>query len=285
MNISGKTRYIGILGYPIGHSLSPAMQNKAFKFCEIDNVYLPLEVKPEDLSLVVKSLSKLNFDGFNVTAPHKVEIIKYLDEIDEFAKIIGAVNTVVIKEGKTKGYNTDGKGFLRALEENANIQVKGKKIFILGAGGAARSIAVTMAVNGAEKIYICNRTYEKAVKLSNMLNNNFTKICKPIPMEPVHMKKAIDESDILVNSTVVGMYPNVENSPIDKSLLHKDLVVYDIVYNPKKTKLLKDAEAIGCKTLSGLWMLVYQGAEAFEMWTGKKAPVKLMYDTVNEILK
>lgn len=285
MNVNGSTRFIGLLGYPLGHSLSPLMQNLALEHRGLNKIYIPLETRPEDLSIVVKALPKMNFDGFNVTIPYKIEVMKYLDAIDQNARLIGAVNTVDIKEGRFKGYNTDGTGFLRSLEENIKDRVEGKNIFILGAGGASRAIAMTLAMKGARKVYICNRTYERSVDLSDSINKSFVNRSEAVPMEYDHMKRALDDSEILINTTKVGMYPDVDHSPIDKKLLHKGLIVYDIVYNPEKTKLLEEAEELGCKTISGLWMLVYQGAEAFEIWTGKKAPVDKMYEAIYRRLK
>jgi len=271
-----ETKLIGLLGYPLGHSFSPLMQNAAFEEYSLNKIYIPIEVLPENLETVVKGISKMNFDGFNITKPYKIDIIKYLDEIDEYAKCIGAVNTVSIKNGVLKGYNTDGVGFLKSYEENTGTKINGKNVFVLGSGGASRAISMTLALNKANKIYICNRTYEKAFALSNDINNKAGECSVVIPFHYENMKTAIDDSDILINTTSVGMFPDVDCSPIDKDLLNEKLTVCDAVYNPKKTKLLQDAEEIGCKTVIGLSMLLYQGTEAFEIWTGKKAPVDLM---------
>jgi len=280
MKIDGNTKLTAVLGYPLSHSLSPLMHNEAFKHCSFNCIYIPLEVKPEDLGAVVKAIGRMNFIGFNVTVPHKVEVMKYLDEVDKLADIIGAVNTVVIKDGKMKGYNTDGIGFLKSLEESTKQPVEGRKVFILGAGGACRAISMTLAMNKAERIYICNRTYERAESLCRDINANFTSISLPVLMEYENMKEAIEDSDILINTTTVGMYPHSDESPLPKSLLKENLIVCDIVYNPKKTKLLKDAEALECKIVFGLPMLVYQGAEAFKLWTGIEAPVNVMFKAV-----
>lgn len=280
MKIDGNTKLAAVLGYPLAHSLSPIMQNEAFKHCSLNHVYIPIEVKPEDLGAVVKAIGKMNFVGFNVTVPHKVEVMKYIDEIDKLAELIGAVNTVVIKDGKMKGYNTDGIGFLKSLEESTKETVESKKVFILGAGGACRAISMTLAMNKAKRIYICNRTYGKAVSLCEDINANFGDVSLPVPMEYEKIKEALYDSEILINTTSVGMYPHIDDSPVDKSLLRENLIVCDIVYNPKRTKLLKDAEALGCKVVFGLPMLVYQGAEAFKLWTGMEAPVDVMFKAV-----
>lgn len=285
MNINTETKMIGLLGYPLGHSFSSLMHNSVFEQRSLNKIYIPIEVLPENLETVVRGISKMNFDGFNVTIPHKIKIMKYLDEIDEYAKCIGAVNTVTIKNGVLKGYNTDGIGFLRSYEEITETKVEGKNVFVLGSGGASRAISMTLALNKANKIYICNRTHEKAVALVNDINNQAGECSIAVPMEYEEMEKAIKDSDILINATSIGMYPNVDKSPISKNLLNKKLIVYDAVYNPKKTKLLLDAEEIGCKTVMGLSMLIYQGSEAFELWTNSKAPVDLMFKVVEEGLK
>jgi len=276
LKINTETKLIGLLGYPLGHSFSSLMQNAAFEEYSLNKIYIPIEVLPEDLETVVKGISKMNFDGFNITKPYKIDIIKYLDEIDEYAKCIGAVNTVSIKNGVLKGYNTDGIGFLKSYEENTGTKINGRNVFVLGSGGASRAISMTLALNKANKIYICNRTYEKAAALSNDINNEVGECSVAVPFLHENMKTAIDDSHILINTTSVGMFPDVDFSPIDKDLLNEKLTVCDAIYNPKKTKLLQEAEEIGCKTVIGLSMLLYQGTEAFEIWTGKKAPVSLM---------
>lgn len=276
--VDSKTKYIGLLGYPLGHSISPVMQNAAFESKNINNLYIPVEVRKEDLADVVKAMSKMNFAGFNVTIPYKIEVMNYLDEIDDLAKSIGAVNTVVIKDGKLKGYNTDGIGFLRSLEGELSLSVTGKNIFILGSGGAARAISMTLAMNKANRLYICNRTFERAEGLVRDINSKYGNVAISIPMLRQKMEEAITDAEILINATSVGTYPNIDEIPIDKELLNGNFAVCDVVYNPKKTKLLQEAEKLGCKTMSGLGMLVHQGAEAFEIWTGAKAPVETMFE-------
>lgn len=282
MNINIDTKLVGLLGYPLAQSLSPLMHNTAFNEFKLNMLYLPIEVLPENLKTVVSGIKKMNFSGFNVTIPHKVEIIKYIDEIDDYAKAISAVNTVTINNGVMKGYNTDGIGFLRSFEEGTGTKIDGKKVFILGAGGAARAIAFTLAMNKARKIYICNRTYEKSEGLSSDINNTIPGCSYSVTMSLDEMREAINDSNVLINCTSIGMYPNMELSPIDKKLLFKDLIVCDAIYNPNKTMLLREAEEIGCKVLIGLPMFVYQGVEAFELWTGRKAPVKTMFQVVEK---
>jgi shikimate dehydrogenase len=282
MDINIKTKLVGLLGYPLGQSLSSLMQNKAFEIYNLNKIYIPIEVISENLETVVNGIRRMNFDGFNITKPHKIEIIKYLDEIDDNAKCIGAVNTVTIKDGILKGYNTDGTGFLKSFIENTGEKIDGKNIIILGSGGAARAISMTLALNNANKIFICNRTYEKAVNLSAEINKHAKNCSIAIPMVYEEIEKVIKMSDVLINSTSIGMYPNIDISPLEKELLKKNLIVCDIVYNPRKTKLIRDAEEVGCKTVIGLFMLLYQGVEAFELWTDLKAPVDTMLQVIEE---
>lgn len=281
--VNTNTKLTGLIGYPLIQSYSPIMQNTAFQECKLNKIYIPIEVEPNNLETVVKGITKMNFDGFNITKPYKIDIIKYLDEIDEYASLIGAVNTVKISNGIIKGYNTDGTGFLRSFKENTGTNIEGKNVFILGSGGAARAVAITMALNKAEKIYISNRTYEKAISLAGDVKKSGN--CIAIPMEYKEMEKAINDSHVLINTTSVGMFPNIDESPLNKNLLNETLIVCDIVYNPLKTRLLKDAEEKGCKIVPGLSMLVYQGAEAFEIWTDMKAPIDIMFKVVENNLK
>ena len=284
MKINVETKLIGLIGNPLGQSLSSLMHNEAFKELSLNKIYIPIEVQPENLETAIKGISKMNFEGFNVTKPYKIDIMEFLDEVDDYAKCIGAVNTVTIKNGVLKGYNTDGTGFLTSFEEETGIKIEGKNVFILGSGGAARAISMTLALNKANKIYICNKTFEKAKALSNEINDKTGKCSIVVPKSHDEMEKSINASDVLINCTSVGMLPNIEDSPLDKRLLNKNLIVCDIIYNPKKTRLIKDAEEIGCQILTGLGMLVYQGVEAFELWTGKKAPVDLMFKIVKEAI-
>lgn len=280
ISVNVETKLVGLLGYPLKHSYSPLMQNKAFEALGFNCLYLPIEVKEEDLGHVVKGMAKMNFAGFNITIPHKVNIMKYLDETDELAAIIGAVNTVTIKEGRLKGYNTDGIGFLRSIELEKGISIRDKKVFILGSGGAAKGIALTFAYEGAREIVICNRTYDKAVQLAENINSKVRKCSQAIPMSISHMQEALANTDILINTTSVGMTPHIEEIPLEPQLLKSRMLVCDIVYNPLKTKLLLEAEKAGCDTVNGLGMLAYQGAEAFKLWTGVEAPVQTMQEVL-----
>ncbi|ATW24015.1 shikimate dehydrogenase [Candidatus Formimonas warabiya] len=274
--INVNTKLVGLLGNPLGHSFSPAMQNRAFEKLGLDYYYLPIEVAGENLGDVVKGISRMNFAGFNVTIPHKINIIKYLDEIDELAEIIGAVNTVTIKDGRLKGYNTDGSGFVRSLEEETGITVQDQNVFILGSGGASRSIALTVAYKGARTICLCNRTVSKAQELAGEINAKVRECCISVTLDKGEMKELLKDCDIFINTTSVGMHPKDEEIPLDPELINEKTIVCDIIYNPLKTKLLKETGKKGCKTVNGLGMLLFQGAEAFKLWTGKDAPVSDM---------
>ncbi len=279
-----KTELVVLLGMPLTHSVSPHMHNRVFDALGMDYYYLPVEVTTEHLPAVFGGLRKMNVAGFNVTIPHKIEIIQYLDELDPLAETIGAVNTICIENGKTKGYNTDGEGFLKALEKNAAISVQGKHFFIFGCGGAVRAIAMTLAAKGAGAIYICNRTKEKADNLAAEINAKIAPCAKPIPQVTEEISPILRTCDVLVNGTQIGMHPYTNTSPIDKSLLTNSLIVSDIVYNPLTTKLLHDAQQQGCTTVDGLGMLIYQGAAAFRLWTGLEPLVDEMSDTVYSLM-
>lgn len=279
--INTETRLIGLLGYPLKHSFSPAMQNAAIEEHKLNKLYIPIEVQKKDLDTVVKGISRMNFDGFNVTIPYKVDIIKYLDDIDESALMAGAVNTVVIKSGKMKGFNTDGRGFILAFKAGTSESVQGKKFLVLGGGGAARAITVSLVLNGAEQVFLHNRTHEKALRLVEEISSKIKNSCRIKAVSDMELSSITKESKVIINATSVGMYPNVEDDPIDKSFLQKKHIVCDIVYNPENTKLLETAARIGCKTLSGTGMLVYQGIESFRLWTGKAVSPDTMFRAID----
>jgi shikimate dehydrogenase len=277
------TKLVGLLGNPLGHSFSPAMHNKAFETLGLNYVYLPIEVTAEDLPTVAAGIAKMNFAGYNVTIPHKIRIMDCLDTIDPLAQAIGAVNTVVLENGRTTGYNTDGEGFVQSLEAESGIAVDGKRHFILGCGGAARAIAMTLAFKKAQKIYLCNRTEQKAHDLAADINARVSSCCEVVPRDPVRMASAIEQADVLINTTSIGMHPQENRIPIDDDLIPAGVIVSDIVYNPPRTKLLQAAEAKGCKIVPGLGMLVYQGTEGFRKWTGAEPPVAVMFEVVRAL--
>jgi shikimate dehydrogenase len=262
------TKLVILLGNPLGHSISPAMHNRVFEKLGLDYCYMPVEVGPDNLATVFTGLTRMNVAGFNVTIPHKIRIMEYLDELDPLAETIGAVNTICIDDGRTKGYNTDGEGFIRSLEEEAKISVRDKRFFLLGGGGAIRAIAMTLAFKGAEKIIICNRTMTKAQELAAEINGKIRHCTEAVEQVFDRQAEAIEQCDILVNGTSIGMHPHSDELPIDESLLTSRLIVADIVYNPLMTRLLRTAEDRGCTIARGLGMLIYQGAAGFKLWTG-----------------
>ncbi len=278
-------RVYGIIGDPIEHTTSPVMHNAAFRELGLDYLYVPFRVKKEELGKAVEGIKALNIRGLNVTLPHKVAIIPLLDELDYLAERIGAVNTIVNDDGVLKGYNTDATGFLQALLERG-IEPKGKNVVILGAGGASRAICFILAERGAHLV-ILNRLLELdwAKELASNISRVFTSEVEALELNEGNLARVLGESDILVNATSVGMSPNTGETLVPFNLLKSSLIVYDIVYNPIKTRLLREAEAAGAKTISGVDMLVWQGALAFVLWTGLKAPVKLMREQVVKALE
>jgi len=274
MDISGKTKVYGVIGDPIDHSLSPVMQNAAFEVSKLDCVFLAFKVKPEEVREAVAGMRALRIQGLNVTMPHKNAVISFLDEVDQTAKLLNAVNTIKNIDGKLYGQNTDGVGALNALRENG-ADPKGKKITLLGAGGAARAIAFALAKE-ADELSVVNRTLQSAADLANILYQKFNSKVFAYSLSPLTIKGTVANADLLINASSVGMKPNSNQTPVPRRWLKKDLIVMDTVYNPVETKLAKDAKAAGAKVVSGVEMLIYQGAASFEFWTGSKAPVEVM---------
>ena len=254
-----------VFGDPVAHSLSPAMHNRAFAYSGYNGLYMAFKVS--DISQAIAGMRVLGIKGASITIPHKINVMGQIDEIDEMAKNIGAVNTVVNHNGVLKGYNTDCNGATTALLRKT--EISGRKIAILGAGGAARAIGFGIIAQGGS-VTIYNRSKDRGEALADALNADFSPL-----MEAEKLN-----CDILINTTSVGMSPNVEASPISGEMLKPEMVVMDIVYNPIQTQLLKDAEKAGCTIIEGVDMFVFQGASQFELWTGKQAPVEIMKKTV-----
>jgi len=278
-----KTCYV--IGFPLGHSLSPVMYETAFRALGLDYKFEPRPVRPGELGEFMASTMRMSkVRGASVTIPHKVAVIGHLDELDSVASRIGAVNTVVNNGGWLKGYNTDGIGAIRALEE-AHGSLSDAKAVLMGAGGAARAIAYHLSLI-VQKLIILNRTPRNADSLVKDFAAHPECRAKITagPLDEKHLGEAIVEADILVNATSLGMTPNIIGTPVDVGLLRPGLLVFDVVYNPLMTRLLREAEAAGARTLTGSKMLAYQGAEAFKLWTGAEAPVELMLRTVEEAL-
>jgi shikimate dehydrogenase len=281
--ITGNGKVFGLIGDPIGHSLSTFMHNAVFKELNLDYAYLPFNVKKENLSNAINGAKSLNIKGLNVTIPHKINIMKFIDEIDSVAEMIGAVNTIKFENEKTIAYNTDGIGAIKSLEKITSL--KNKKIIILGAGGASRAVSFQLAISGIAELLILNRNTEKSKylisDLKNKLNNsdNFSDFNKDTNFNYGDfniLKENIGDCDILINATPVGLYPNVNVSPIDENIIHSDLIVYDLIYNPIETKLIKDTKKVDGKTLSGVKMLVYQGAESLKIWGVIDNPINII---------
>jgi shikimate dehydrogenase len=284
MEISGKTKFCCVIGDPVEHSLSPVMHNAAFKELNLDFVYVAFTVRKDELRNAIAGARSLQVHGLNVTMPHKTAIMKHLDEIDPTATSIGAINTVLNADGKLVGYITDGVGAIKALKENS-VSPEGKKLLLLGAGGAAKAIAFHVAQE-VEELKILNRTAQKANDLAEALHKKFDKKVSGNTLSSETIKKELEDTDILVNATSVGMHPNVNQSLVDSTWLRPDLCVMDIIYNPLETKLTKDAKSVEAKVISGIEMLVYQGAASFEIWTNHPAPVEAMKEAIlNKLTK
>lgn len=279
--ITGYTQLTGLLGSPVKHSISPMMHNTGFQALGLDFVYLCFDVNEETLEDAVKGLRTLHVKGFNLTMPNKNKILEYLDELSPAARLIGAVNTVENREGKLIGHNTDGIGFMRAVREQ-DIDVAGKCITLMGIGGAATAICTQAALDGAGRVYVFARMTSKYLPRMKELIRRLKKetgceilLCDNEDKD--RLKKSLRESVLLVNATSVGMAPDEEGCILPgKDYLHEGLAVGDIVYNPWETRLLRMAKEAGCKGFNGYAMLLYQGAEAFRIWTGKEMPVEVV---------
>lgn len=275
--ITGHTELIGLIATPIRHSKSPMMHNTAFEALGLDYVYLAFDFGPDKLTDVVTGLRAMGVRGFNVSMPYKTEILNYLDVVDESAKLIGACNTVVNEGGKFHGYNTDGMGYMAGLKDNG-FDPTGKKITVLGSGGAATAIVMQAAIDGVAEISIFNGDdpfYGRAEHNAQVINENTD--CKATVYhleDRERLKKEISESYILANATNVGMGALEGQKLIpDTSYLYPELIVTDVVYSPAETALLKMAREYGCRTMNGLPMMLFQGAAAFKLWTGLDMPI------------
>ncbi len=270
MRITGKTRIYGLVGYPVEHSLSPAMQNAAFSYHKMDAAYLPFLVEPRNLKEAITGLAASGVGGLNITIPHKEAALAVADDADDAACAIGAVNTILVKGKRLYGFNTDAPGFLRAIKEELNFIPKGKDVLVLGAGGAGRAVVYALACAGAGFIMLHDVDGNKAKRLTARVDKIFKRgiVCPVSDLEKINFKKF----DLLVNASPVGME---KGSPIDTSLLNSKLSVYDLVYN-RKTELVEAAQRRGGRAANGLGMLLHQGALSFKIWTKKSPPLKIM---------
>ena len=288
MNINGHTKITGIFGDPIGHTLSPAMHNAAFKAVGLNAVYVPFHVKADDpavLKAAVEGVRAMQFLGVNVTIPHKERVLRYLDEIDPHAADIGAVNTIVNRDGRLFGYNTDGTGYLLSLRDETGLRIARKKIVIIGAGGAARGIFYAMLGMKPASVVLVNRTIKRANALAKAFEARFSSTdIRTSALQRGALIEHLANADLVVNTTSIGMMGKGElDIPVEA--LPPKAIVSDIVYRPLKTGLLKAAEKRRLKTHNGVGMLVRQGAIGFELWTGKKAPVSVMTGAALKALK
>ncbi len=283
-SISGKTIVCGIIGDPVEHSLSPALHNAALKVLGLDYVYAPFHVVGAQLRHAIDGMRALGLRGLNVTVPHKVDVIPMLDRVDSLANKIGAVNTIINDSGHLTGYNTDATGFIQALLE-IGLNPDHKKVTVIGAGGAARAIVFALAQYGA-KVVILNRSPARAQELAGRVSKAFKRTSvSNLALDTENLRKALDDSELIVNTTSVGMAPEISATPVPADLLNKSHIVFDIVYNPSKTRLLQEAEAAGARIVTGVDMLVYQGAAAFEKWTGRTPPVVVMKSALLEAMR
>jgi shikimate dehydrogenase len=271
--ISGRTKLFGIFGYPIQHTFSPGMHNAAFKKLGMDACYVPFAVRPEKLGDALRAVIPLGLCGVNITVPHKEQVPGYLDDLSEEARLINAVNTIEVRNGKLIGYNTDGKGFLRSLDEDASFKPKGKTFLFIGSGGAARAVGFSLAVSGAKKIMFHDIDAGKSNALASDIRQKIGADVECVSTDVLAASAA--QADCLINATPLGL-KRTDPLPMRKEYILKKHLVCDLVYNPPETALLRAAKARGSKRLSGLGMLLYQGVIAFEIWTGGKAPIQVM---------
>ncbi len=283
--INGKTKVIGVIGENIENSLSPLIHNQIILKHSLNFCYLPFQVAEIDLGKAVQGIRALNIRGANITFPYKEKVIEFLDEVEESARRIGAVNTIVNNKGILTGYNTDVIGFKKSLQDNGKFVIKGKKAVVLGAGGAARAVTCSLLEEGIEEVSIFNRTLEKAKKIKQNFSSFFPRSSINIfSFEQNDLKDKIKEANLLVNATSIGMEYQLDNTPLpDKKLFHPNLLVCDLIYHPARTLFLREAERAGAKIINGLPMLVYQGIESFYLWSGLKVEGKEVLEMIRQI--
>ena len=285
------TQFIGVIGYPLKHSVSPDFQQAALDYYKLDIHYEAWEVKAADLPSAINRLRQPQNLGANITVPYKETTLPLIDEVDDFAGRVGAVNTVVSRHGKLLGFNTDAHGFIKALRDDANFEPENKRVVILGAGGAARAVGFALLEEKVSYLIISNRTLTKAKSLAGSLakhaaNNKISAEIAAVPWQSSKLTASVESCQLIVNCTSLGMWSSSyeEESPLESNLIPKDALVYDLVYNPSETHLLRMARKAGASTIGGLPMLVYQGAASFKMWTGREAPLDIMFSAAKQAL-
>lgn len=282
IELDSKTSLYALLGDPVEHSLSPAIQNRAFLEKGLNSIYLAMQVKEEDLREALLGAKALGMKGFNVTIPHKERVLPYLDRVSPEAQEMGAVNTIRNQEGELVGYNTDGRGFVAALKRERLCSLVDKKILILGAGGAARGVILQLLKEDIGGLTIINRNEERLKDLLASISSlEGASAIRGLPLQGVDWRRVLLETDLLIHTTSVGMYPHANEGPLaPPHFFHKNLLVVDMVYNPMMTTLLQGAKRMGCSIFGGWGMLLYQGALAFEIWTGEEAPIEGMKEAL-----
>lgn len=277
---------VGLIGYPLKHSISPVFQQAAFDFLGLPVRYEAWETPPEALGDALARVRRPDCLGMNVTIPHKVAVMPALDEVEDRARLIGAVNTIVNRQGRLVGHNTDVDGFLQALRERAQYEPAGKRVVLLGAGGAARAVALGLAWTGVASLAILSRRLERGAALAEAVRGLVPNVVvEAVAWDDEPLRRALFGIDLIVNATPIGMKHGQPGSPLPPELIAPGVVVYDLVYNPLETPLLADAARAGATPIGGLPMLVYQGAAAFELWTGQRPPLGLMMKRAEDALR
>jgi len=282
--VDSKTKLTGIFGYPVEHSLSPVLHNRVYRHMNLNWCYLPFQVAESDLKDAFKGIKALGVVGINITMPHKEAAIQYMDELEGFAENMGSINTVQIIEGRLIGYNTDAYGFLSSLKKDAGFDPKGKRVIIVGAGGAAKAVSHALANEGVSKIDIFNRTELRAIKLAESLRAKYKAI--DIKANGVIGVNApvVAGADLIINATSVGMDKKDKCLPISTDGIHRGQLVFDLIYSPRKTAFMQEAETRGARTINGLGMLLYQGAAAFKIWIKLDPPIDFMKEVLEETI-
>jgi shikimate dehydrogenase len=281
MNLSGHTQPFAVLGHPIGHTLSPAMHNAAFKALDMDAVYLAFDVEPERLMAVLPAMAAMGFVGLNLTVPHKEVAFHGLEHLDESARLLGAVNTVHIENGVLTGYNTDGAGFLMAVEEAFGRDVAGTTLFVLGAGGAGRAVALAAARAGAGSLTLSDVDEARAQTLADQIRGAVEDAQVEVVSGAEHQAEAARQADLVVQATPIGMKSS-DPGLLPPGAFRPDQHVFDLIYSPRETPLLQTAREAGAKTANGLGMLLHQGVKAFSIWTGVTPPAPVMRSVLEQ---
>lgn len=284
MLITGTTAVYGVIGDPIGHTLSPLMQNRAMAEMGLDAVYLPFRVSAGYIENAVRAVRALNIRGLNVTVPHKTAVMPFLDRITDAARAVGAVNTILNADGVLTGDNTDVYGFMNCVVQDGGVESFPEKVCVLGAGGAARGVVYACALrNEVREIVVLNRTLSRAEELAVNLGNVTGKPVSAAPADPENQRRILPGAGMIVNTTTLGMSPDAESTPVPyPEVFHAGQVVCDIIYNPSQTRMLREASLRGAHTVGGLAMLAWQGARSLSLWTGREAPVEVMLAVLRE---